>query len=165
MKCPRCNLPLIRVQMDDVNLNQCGKCQGNLVVPDRLTRLAATASKSVSDLMDDWREYPPIDTSAKCRCPECRSVMEKHDVKGGVKFEHSVCRACDWIWLDPGEIELYQLAYLVSDKGKEAKRFKEIHENMTPEQKAELHKLIGKLPDKIAEPFSDPYRNPGHHLP
>ena len=154
-KCPRCQLGLFRAQVSEVNVMQCGKCQGNLIAPDRLNRIAATGNRTISDLMDDWRGYPPIDTQPKCRCPECHSMMEREKKRGGVKFDHFQCRDCNVLWLDPGEMEIYLLAYLVSDKGKEAQKFKDIHANMTDHEKAHLKKLIDALPEEI--PDSGPY--------
>lgn len=115
--------------------------------------------------MEDWRSYSPIDTSAKCRCPECHSMMEKETKRGGVKFDHYQCRDCYVLWLDPGELELYLLAYLVSDKGKEALKFKEMHANMTDQEKAHLKKLIDSLPDEIAEPYGGAFGNPYEGFP
>ncbi len=124
-------------------------------MPDRLSRLSAANVLSVAELMEKWRSYPPGDSpdrSGECRCPACRVVMEKGDKHAGVKVDHHACKSCSLVWLDAGEIELYQLAYLVSAKGKEAQQFKEIHQNMTPMQKSQLAKLIKHLPDELGEP-------------
>ena len=165
MKCPRCQVPLVRLQIENVNVRQCGLCHGNLIHPDRMNRLAATTTKSVTELMNDWRSYPQIKFEDRCKCPDCRAKMEKQKKRGGVKFDHEVCEACSLIWLDAGDLEIYQLAYLVSDKGKEAQRFKEIHQNMTEEQKIELKKLIDMLPVDAPQQNTNPYRDPTYFIP
>ena len=108
--------------------------------------------------MTEWREIPPIDTESKVRCPQCRMMMVKQPKRGGVKFDHSLCEDCEMIWLDPGDIQLYQLAYLVSDKGKEAQKFKDIHAAMNDIERARLQQLIDELPEErsgVDNPYID----------
>lgn len=156
-KCPRCQIKLFATRISDVNVRQCGKCQGNLITLDRLNRLAVTRKRSVPELMKDWRGYPPVDTSGRCRCPQCRWTMEQHTERGGVKFDHYKCRECKLLWLDAGEVELYLLAYLISEKGQEAQRFKDIHQNMSEAEKKRLQAMIDALPDDVAETYPDPF--------
>lgn len=83
--------------------------------------------------------------------------MEKETKRGGVKFDHYYCRDCGLVWLDPGEIELYQLAFLVSEKGQEAERFKAIHANMTEDERTRLEQMISGISDASSNGLTNPY--------
>ena len=99
--------------------------------------------------MQRWKQRKLDDAPQKVRCPECRTMMERREKRGGINFDHFICRRCDWTWLDAGELELFQLGYLVSEKGQEAQRLKDLHEQMTPEEKELLQKAIDNLPDDL----------------
>ena len=161
MKCPRCQFLLTRCQVENVNFRRCDACHGKLFQLDRLNRLAATSRQSSEQLMETWHSYQPAPkTGNKVKCPECRYSMETCQQRFGVTFDHAYCNGCQMVWLDAGDLEIYLLAFQVSEKGKELQQFKKIHQSMPAEQKAELNRLIEKRPPDPDQQTTNPYGDP-----
>ena len=72
--------------------------------------------------------------------------MERKKISAEKNIPQDYCSKCDLVWCDPGELEIHQLAWRSSEKGKEAIRFKEIHEEMTGDEKEILQNRINELP-------------------
>jgi len=98
MKCPVCVGPYL-VEFHDsarvVTLDRCPKCKGIWFDEDELNKLFESASKDLSIL-------PGAQKTDK-QCPNCgRMLYEFQYPQTLVKVD--MCRKCDGVWLDPGEL-------------------------------------------------------------
>jgi len=138
-----------REKVDGAKIFRCLDCGGLLIAKDSLLLLCARLERSDRELLEAWRQAHPIDTSDLVRCPKCRWKMERRAINHEIAIPQDYCRKCELIWCDPGELEMHQLAWRLSEKGKEAIRLKDLHRQMTDEEKEILAERIRSLPDFV----------------
>ena len=121
---------------------------GTLLRFERLRTVESRTDKSEDDLMQEL-VHAGEDTIEKVRCSRCLSNMEKRVKQlGSCKFSIDRCNKCKLIWLDAGELAKLQVIYEYSEKGEEAKRFRDRLKNMSPEEKHEYEERIANLPEE-----------------
>ena len=102
MICPKCHVPMIVVEYDDVELDYCLQCEGLWFDSGEIELVGA---KSGVEAEESFSTRPASTSEASLKCPICRKKMDKRLLgkKGSVLAD--VCPACDGLWLDKGELE------------------------------------------------------------
>jgi len=96
MNCPKCNVELIVVERDKIELDWCPKCSGFWFDADEWQLLG------VKDRKHDPFCHEAIKSNEQnCKCPICGKVMEKIDING-ILLDR--CPNFHGIWFDKGEI-------------------------------------------------------------
>ena len=104
MKCVKCDGELHRVQVGDLELDQCDRCAGIWFDPRELDRVLA--QKSIDALRR--LSSPRIDLDERRgRCPRCRTAGDLVRVASTAGPIHiDTCAVCGGQWLDGGELEV-----------------------------------------------------------
>jgi Zn-finger nucleic acid-binding protein len=72
--------------------------------------------------------------------------MDKRRIRNvNREVNQDVCKNCDAIWFDGGELAEIQLAFEANAQTLEVKKMRERIENMSPAEKAEYERRIGEL--------------------
>jgi Zn-finger nucleic acid-binding protein len=82
-------------------------------------------------------------------CPRCKISMKKKDAPYGLDFKLDICKGCNLIWLDNGELEALQIAFEETPGGKDILERRRLMEEMSNERKEQLNKNISKARDYI----------------
>ncbi len=137
-----------------------------MVKIDRLNVIQTKREKDHDELADEMNQSAH-DTEGQIHCPACMRRMQKRSKQlGQSTFGVDRCESCQLIWLDNGELAKLQIIYEFSEQGREAQRFKDRLNNMTPQEKNELKERISKLPkenvatDVVAGMMDLPNRTP-----
>jgi Zn-finger nucleic acid-binding protein len=164
MRCPVCtDMELVRTPYEGIGVNLCPACHGFL--------LSSTAMKGIERNPEMQQEVLESETQIMADsiqpvvCPKCRITMQKKNAPHSLNFNIDVCRSCNVIWLDAGELESIQLAYEASSSGQDNIRRRKEMENMSEERKLQLQKNINKAPDHMSLTDSDNRMGSGygHH--
>jgi uncharacterized protein len=113
MNCPRCDKVMDPVRPDDVEAQQCPKCEGHWLEGDALRQLEST----VNVRLFEWRKLPPEELQMRdVECPRCRPkrVMKKVRSERDRHVLLDVCEQCHGVWLDGGELRAIQEMGLVA---------------------------------------------------
>ena len=149
MDCPKCSRPLSRTTYENVRVMQCEECLGYLVVRKRLRLIKSLREQSPEALQSEADTQQVPDTQEQIGCPRCRvETMNKERVRIAADdfFHLDVCRKCDRVWLDGGELARLQIKFEQSAKAVEAFAHQERLRSFTDEQRAEFQERIDKLP-------------------
>jgi len=150
MDCPKCSRPLNRTTYEDVQVMQCEECFGYLVARKRLMLIKSSREQGPEALRDEAHTEQASDTHERLRCPSCLvEVMNKERVRvtADDSFHLDVCRKCDRVWLDGGELARLQIKFEQSAKAVEAFAHQEKLQNLSGGEQTELEERIGKLRD------------------
>jgi len=121
--CPRCKVPLVKVQYEGVEVEQCSFCKGYLLRSGVLERMisrneVAFSSEEIQKARV-WRDSQrgPLkdrDHFPDIKCPYCQSPMGKgiHSMLTQVVIDHCSNDSCGAIWCDGGELESIQMLIL-----------------------------------------------------
>lgn len=112
-KCPKCAVPLCRIEIQGVPVHTCPDCKGELVEDIRLQALERRADPQWTDeqkdafceLADRSNNLNPI------VCPRCGRQMDKFLFRHYANLQVDHCRHCEVHWLDAGELEKMQILY------------------------------------------------------
>ncbi len=118
--CPRCKVPLVKVQYEGAEAEQCTFCKGYLLGSGVLERMIARDEVAFSPeeikKVKVWRDSQrgPLkdrDHFPEIKCPYCQSPMCKgiHSMLTQVVINHCSNGACGAIWCDGGELETIQM--------------------------------------------------------
>lgn len=104
MKCVKCDGELRRVQVGDLELDQCDRCAGIWFDPRELDLVLA--QKSIDALRR--LSSPRIDLDERRgRCPRCRTAGDLVRVASTAGPIHiDTCAVCGGQWLDGGELDV-----------------------------------------------------------
>jgi Zn-finger nucleic acid-binding protein len=111
LNCPRCNLPLKRVDYEGVETDMCEGCWGFFLdtgeLETILDRHALRFSKDEKEQVLGLRTASRVGPTAPAPCPKCGKVMER------IHFDQEVHLVIDkcpdhGTWLDTGEIKKVQ---------------------------------------------------------
>lgn len=145
MKCPVCVVDLKRILYEGFTVLHCLKCHGYLLGAKRLESIKRTDKLSVELLKAEISGQSHCDTAEIIRCSRCLRTMKKQFIAAPASLHIDVCRDCETVWLDGGELARLQLAHQISMRGRDAAEFRRRHRAMTPEQKAQFASDIEKL--------------------
>jgi len=113
MICPKCHVPMIVVEYDDVELDYCLQCEGLWFDSGEIELVGAKSGVHAGDCFSTR----PADTKeARLKCPICRKKMDKRLLGSTEPVLADVCPVCDGLWLDKGELEQV-LAQHLDDAG------------------------------------------------
>lgn len=102
MKCPGCRYPLIVLEIDDVEIENCLACGGVWLDAGELEQLlSSTGNKDalIASIADN-----PQSTERKVRCPICDKRMKKVKYGTKEKIDLDRCPAEHGLWFDHGEL-------------------------------------------------------------
>ena len=102
MICPKCHVPMIVVEYDDVELDYCLQCEGLWFDSGEIELVGA---KSGVETEECFTTRPASTSEASLKCPICRKKMDKRLLGRSEPVLADVCPACDGLWLDKGELE------------------------------------------------------------
>ena len=148
MDCPTCSRPLTRTTYENVQVMQCEACFGYLVARRRLTLIKSTRELGPEALHEEARTEQAPDTHDQVRCPKCLAeVMRKERVRVSDEeaFHLDVCRKCDNVWLDGGELARLQIKFEQSAKALDAFAHQERLESLSGNERTELEERIDNL--------------------
>jgi Zn-finger nucleic acid-binding protein len=103
MPCPRCGKPLGLEQDPHGALWRCSECSG---VAANLAVLRRHLEEGVA--RDFWRRATQASAPSKRHCPSCdkplREFVAAHENQS---LRLDLCRPCQLMWFDPGELETF----------------------------------------------------------
>ena len=102
--CPACRIPLTKMRTGLGVIWHCEKCDGRAVGLQLLRRTFTPAS--INPL---WLHAIHNEGSVARPCPSCGNPMIEValDSSSGIRIE--VCRLCEFVWFDAGEIQPLQV--------------------------------------------------------
>lgn len=104
MKCVKCEGELRRVQVADLEIDQCDLCAGIWFDARELDRVLAQKSIDAIRRLSS----PRLDLDERrCRCPRCHSgadLVRVASVAGPIHID--TCPICGGQWLDGGELSI-----------------------------------------------------------
>ena len=100
MLCPKCSVPLIVVERNDIELDWCPECEGFWFDKNEIQILKYKLG--INHEVIDPMEFDIVKTDEKLRkCPKCNSFMGKIDVDGIILDK---CMKNHGIWFDKNEL-------------------------------------------------------------
>ena len=111
MNCPRCKLPLRKMNYEGVDTDMCDSCWGFFLdagkLEEVLTRHQFSFSREEQKEILDVRSGAKTGPTAPAPCPQCGQTMKRFHFDQSV---HLVIDRCEdhGIWLDTGEIKKVQ---------------------------------------------------------
>ena len=148
-KCPVCSIDLVNVDYEGFRLTHCTKCKGHLVPLRRLESIKRVEGKTEDELRAEASEQFQASSTKTLKCPRCRVFMKKEKIDLPVlDLQMDVCRKCELIWFDGGELALLQLGYQSKSSFLDAQEFKRRIQELdaSPERKAEFEANLARMP-------------------
>ncbi len=104
MECPKCSIELHKKKIQEIEVDECKKCEGIWFEKDELRQIK---DKTDSDLnwmdFEIWKHPEKFKAiSEKIICPNCNTKMNILDYDN-TKIEIDYCTNCQGIWLDKNE--------------------------------------------------------------
>ena len=101
MNCPVCNVPLIAVERDQVEVDYCISCRGMWFDRGELELLCEKSQITL--------EYPKLFSRAQSnerprKCPRCAKAMSKVALASNARLVTDHCPDEHGIWFDPREL-------------------------------------------------------------
>jgi Zn-finger nucleic acid-binding protein len=138
MPCPVCNSPLLRGQLGDSTLHQCGRCFGFWVDRATLERICREAEQQeVAPAFSEPPPPAPADGIPKVRyvpCPSCHALMNRVNFAECSGVVVDVCRN-HGTWFDANELQ--RIVEFIRQGGMEKAR-----EHQRAELAAERRRLL-----------------------
>ena len=110
-RCPSCESSLQKSSFDGLPVYRCNNCLGYLIGTKRVQVIETREFQVSQKLMDEASNAGPSDNANRVRCPHCLRRMEKKPYRKMTEFNIDVCKKCEVIWFDAGEIETIQLKF------------------------------------------------------
>jgi Zn-finger nucleic acid-binding protein len=105
LRCPVCEQPLMLAMLDQQQVQYCTTCRGVLV--------PRVGFAEVVRRRRSWAAGPPVipippdpgELRRQLMCPRCgdRLTVDRYYGPGNIVMD--LCIACDWVWLDYGELK------------------------------------------------------------
>jgi len=100
MLCPKCSVPLIVVERDDIELDWCPECEGFWFDENEIEILKYKLG--LKQEIKNPMETDIVKTNEKlCKCPKCNSYMGKVEINGIILDK---CMKNHGIWFDKSEL-------------------------------------------------------------
>ena len=116
-KCPICNVDLLATDYEGFRVMSCGDCGGHLVSLQRFGCIKRVNKKTQVELKGEATSQFKGSTECDIKCPRCHALMGKEVAAlPYVEVHTDVCRHCDLVWLDGGELAMLQLGHEASTK-------------------------------------------------
>ncbi len=106
MKCPVCNVGMIVVEYEEIELDHCVKCGGVWFDRDELAYMleGAGLKPEALEIKAATRDAEALKGETKRRCPRCSKVMKKAIVGGTDPVVLDTCARHGGYWFDKGEL-------------------------------------------------------------
>jgi Zn-finger nucleic acid-binding protein len=106
MDCPRCSVPLKKLVIDDIELDECPQCVGVWFDQGELDQARNMVDPDLSWWdFDIWSRQEQFRLAPQpIQCPNCRADMFAFNY-AETEIEVDVCSQCKGVWLDGGEFE------------------------------------------------------------
>jgi Zn-finger nucleic acid-binding protein len=103
--CPLCEQPLMLAMLDGQQVHHCTTCRGVLLPREAFAELVRRRRS--------WAAGPPVipippdpdELRRELTCPRCRGRLTVDRYYGPGNIVMDQCVACDWVWLDFGELK------------------------------------------------------------
>ncbi|MBZ0180794.1 MAG: zf-TFIIB domain-containing protein [Melioribacteraceae bacterium] len=102
MHCPRCENPLIILEINEIEIDYCTDCQGIWLDSGELELLLDDSEKK-DLLLKSFKKYSET-SEAKLKCPICSKKMQKILVDESEKIIIDECPNLHGLWFDKGEL-------------------------------------------------------------
>ncbi len=155
--CPVCGIELTRTKYEGFPVWECAKCCGRLAARSRVKAIERTRRKGREELVREAVGEKGADTTHELRCPKCHGPMRREPLHRYLDVRVDVCRSCDVIWFDGGELALLQLAYEATPGALRDAEFRERIETMSPERRARFEDNLRRLeagPSDLGDAFA-----------
>jgi Zn-finger nucleic acid-binding protein len=149
MDCPKCGVKLARDQYENATVFLCTSCSGYFIKRNRLLLIKQSRERSEDVLRHEAETQTTGDSAESLRCPRCRAVKmqkERIRVEPEGEFLLDVCKKCDHVWFDGGELARWQLDHEAGESAREAEQFRRRVESRTPEEQAALEARLAQAP-------------------
>ncbi len=103
MNCPVCDTPLIILELNNVEIDHCTKCQGIWLDGGELEILLESSSHK-NELLTSFI-VDEKNVEKKFKCPICRKKMDKVLCGKEENILIDKCRLHHGVWFDKGELE------------------------------------------------------------
>lgn len=104
MICPGCGTELERLNIRDIELDQCRACRGVWLDHQEIDRLFAIPKIPERFVnMERYREPPPLIPEGRRSCPRCPETLKLISVDG---ISLDACSGCKGVFCDFGELRL-----------------------------------------------------------
>ena len=112
-RCPKCGVPLCRVEIQGVPVHTCPDCRGELIEDLRLKAIERRGDPDWSDADKDafCRLADQSNNLDEILCPRCSRIMRKFLFRNYANLQVDQCPECRCYWLDAGEMEKMQIFY------------------------------------------------------
>ena len=105
LTCPKCSEVLCKKQIAGMELDMCSACGGLWFDKGELVKFKLRADFWDADELEvsaSARKAPPSSLTVKLPCPGCDETLGGIETDGVVI---DVCRGCQGVWLDKGELK------------------------------------------------------------
>ena len=111
--CPRCKIPLCRVEIDGVPVHECPDCGGQLVEEMRLKGLERRADPTWTEEQKDelCRQADQANDVRPVTCPNCHRGMRKSLFRNYAHLQVDQCPGCRAYWLDRAELDKVRILF------------------------------------------------------
>ena len=114
MRCPRCDSPMIVLELREVEVDHCTSCGGVWLDGGELELLLEGASNR--DALMEALASDAGSKEKKIRCPICMKKMNKVFCGTNHEIVLDVCAVNDGVWFDRGELEdVIEMGHFPSD--------------------------------------------------
>jgi len=116
-RCPSCFQAMTRVENDGLKWCSCSNCFGtwisNIALLRRLRNdvAAVQGGQDEVSLADLAQTVSVANTKVALHCPACEKPMTKDRMHPMIPIQIDRCKACGYVWLDAGELELMRRLY------------------------------------------------------
>lgn len=102
MQCPRCENPLIVLELNGIEIDYCTDCDGIWLDSGELELLLGDHKKA-DDFLHSFKRNKNINEK-KMKCPVCGSKMNKVEIEGVEPIVIDECSKYCGLWFDSGEL-------------------------------------------------------------
>lgn len=112
-QCPKCRIPLCRVEIRGVPVHTCGDCGGELIEALRLKAIERRGDSNWTEGRKDelCRLADQSNDLDDVVCPRCSRIMRKFLFRNYANLQVDQCPECKSYWLDAGEMEKMQILW------------------------------------------------------
>lgn len=104
MLCPVCDVEMIVLEVDDIEVDHCIECKGIWLDSGELDLLIEHSGGEGGRILEEIRSRGRKPQDQKRRCPVCNKKMLEVDVKVRDGFVIDCCPNGDGVWLDDEEL-------------------------------------------------------------
>lgn len=123
--CPRCKIKLRPLQIGEINLSECARCDGLWVTVEIFEEVCANHEKQ-AEVLSLIKQKPVHKTAAKIQyvpCPDCKQLMNRNNFASSSGVVVDICKR-HGVWFDAEELP--RIIDFIRQGGLDHQRRKEI---------------------------------------